>query len=102
MAVGINEDNINALKVYLLDCQENINALSNRLSNCRDTINSGLDGDGKASILKKLNASISQLSRVRTNISNYIVALDGVVKSYKNQDDELASKVIGDIDKIGN
>ena len=70
MAVGINDDKINQVKVDLLTYIETINAISERLDSCSLAISSCIDGNGKQEIEKKLNSIIRQMPRVSSNINS--------------------------------
>ena len=100
MATGINDHMINSLKVDLLSCIESINSMKNRLEASRGVIEANFVGTGASTVLGKIDSILSQLPKVSTNINGYIDDLSSVVKAYTDQDEELASTVIQDINKL--
>lgn len=100
MATGINEQMINKLKVELLDCIESINSLYNRLDTCKSGIQSNYSGTGSDVIIAKLDSIMNQFPKVSSNINTYISDLSKVVKSFADQDVEIASDVIRNISKL--
>jgi type VII secretion effector (TIGR04197 family) len=100
MAAGINVDKINSLKVDLLNYLEGINAFNIRLDNCKVVIQSSIDGVGKSEIISKLDSIIEQIPNVSKLINTYITTLSGVVNKFEEQDQQLASQVASNINKL--
>jgi hypothetical protein len=97
---GINVNKLHKLMMDLLGYIESINALEERLGTCKFNIQSNLNGAGKSEIMNKLNAIIEQIPNVNVNINNYISVLSNVLNSYEQQDNNLASDVINNINRL--
>lgn len=100
MATGIKVDKIDSLKLEILDSIETVNKLVSRLNSCRTTIQANIEGAGATEIIGKLDFALAQISKVKANFNSYISSFGSVVRNYENQDTELASTVVKDIDKI--
>ncbi len=100
MATGINDQMINSLKVDLLSCIESINSMKNKLECSRTNIEACYSGTGASTLLGKLDSIMNQFPKISANINTYIDDLSSVVKSYTEQDEDLASTVIQDISKL--
>lgn len=100
MATGFNGNKINALKVDMLNCVEQLKILSGKLDSSIINIGSCYQGEGASTIVNKLNEISLKFPKVMNNINSYINDINCVVSSYENQDRELASSIIRDIDKI--
>ena len=100
MATGINDQMINSLKVDLLSCIESINSMTNRLEGCKTSIEACYTGSGASIITGKIDSIMAQFPKVSTNINTYIDDLSNVVKAYSEQDVDLASNVIQNINKL--
>lgn len=101
MSTGINSDKISGLRVDLLSYIESLNALSARLDSCKTSIQANMFGAGKVEIINKLNSIIRQMPKVNANINTYIITLGSVVKSYKQQDEDLSTELVHNIGKLG-
>jgi Mg2+ and Co2+ transporter CorA len=101
MAAGINTNKLHKLMMDLLGYIESINALEERLGTCKLNIQSNMNGAAKSEIINKLDTIIEQIPNVNTNINNYISVLSNVLNNYEQQDNDLASDVINNINKLG-
>lgn len=100
MATGINTVKMNALKVDLLSYVESINKLKERLEGCVSSIRDNLIAPGSTEIINQLNNYNTQFSNVSSNISTYIQTLSKIEKKFVDNDEELASDIIHDINKL--
>ncbi|MBR6948695.1 MAG: hypothetical protein IKH54_00740 [Bacilli bacterium] len=100
MAVGVNTDKVNSLKIYLLDSIESLKKIRERYESCQISILANIDGSGKSNISSDLNKLKSQLAIAISNIDTYIVDLNKIVDTYKNQDYEVSKQIIKDVDKV--
>ena len=100
MATGINTQKAQSLKVSLLDSIESLKTLSNRIDVCYQTLASNIEGDGKDPMLSKLDSIRAQMPIVISNVDSYITDINKVGIKYQEQDEEQASQIIADIEKI--
>ncbi len=95
----VSANEVNALKVDLLNCVEQLRAISNSIEACKNSVNSNLTGVGKSEILSKFDLITEQIPIVDANINTYSAALGKVVDAYVQQDAELSTRLMHDIDK---
>jgi uncharacterized protein YukE len=100
MATGINKDNMDRLKVDLLDCSESINGILNRLDNCKTVIQSNVEGASKDEIVQKLDSLNANISIIKGNVNTYINVLSRIEDIYSDQDYEVASNIVKNISKL--
>lgn len=101
MATGVNEIEINRLKVELLNCVEQINAISGRIDTCKAIVSDSISGVGRDEIISKFNSIMEQLPMVNANINTYMISLGQVVQAYARLDSMVASDVTRNIGKLG-
>ena len=102
MATGINVQEMNNLKVGLLDYIESINALYKRFANCSYMIGQNISGAGRTTIMSLLESTGEQFPIVTSNINTYIGDMNKVQSSYVEQDHDLSEQIISDISLVEN
>ncbi len=101
MATGVNDIEINRLKVDLLNCVEQVNILSGRIDTCRNSVRDNMSGTGKSEILAKFNSIMEQLPMINANLNTYIISLGRVMQAYSRMDESVASDITRNIGKLG-
>ena len=100
MTVGINSEKMATLNIDLLDAIESINAISSKLDIEINIISNNFEGPGKDIIINKLNLINNDIGTVNKNIYSYINDLSNVKKVYAQQDVDLSTSILNNIEKI--
>lgn len=93
-------DDVNKVRINLLNYVEQLKAISSRIENCKTSVNNNLSGFGKGEIIAKFDSILEQFPVVVSNVNNYSVALGKVIGSYQEQDADLAKFITTNIEKI--